>query len=169
MVSAAPDVAYGDTNIFVALFATPDHALHERALRIFRRVAEGELKIILTSVITAELCFVATRVLGWSRGHAAERLKGLLDADGLIVPEGETLRAALTEFGRSKRLAFADAYLAANALGTGPAAIATFDRALASTLGVRDVASEPTAPLFKSGLSDLASRADEYLEGFGER
>jgi predicted nucleic acid-binding protein len=151
MPPAAPATAYGDTNIFVALFATPDHALHERALRLFRRVAAGELAIILTSVITAELCFVATRVLGWSRGQTADRLKGLLDADGLIVPEGELLRVALTEFGRSKRLAFADAYLAANALTAGPAAIATFDRALASTPGLRDVASEPTGSLFERG------------------
>ena len=29
--------------------------------------------------------------------------------------------------------------------------------------------SEPTIPLFESGLPDLASRSDEYLEGFGER
>jgi hypothetical protein len=28
---------------------------------------------------------------------------------------------------------------------------------------------EPTLPLFESGLPDLASRADEYLKGFGER
>lgn len=168
MAPVAPEVAYGDTNIFVALFATPEHALHERALGLFRRVAEGQLAIILTSVIAAELCFVATRVLGWSRGEAAERLAGLLDADGLIVPEGETLRAALAEFGRSKRLAFADAYLAASALGAGPPAIATFDRALASVPGVRAVASEPTVPLFASGIPDLASRADEHMEGFGD-
>lgn len=144
MAAAAPDVAYGDTNIFVALFATPEHTLHDRALRLFRRVADGDLHIILTSVITAELCFVATRVLGWTRAQAAERLTRLLDAEGLIVPEGDTLRAALSEFGRSRRLAFADAYLAAIALGTGPAAIATFDRALASVPGLRSVTSEPT-------------------------
>ncbi len=28
---------------------------------------------------------------------------------------------------------------------------------------------EPRLPLFKSGKSDLAERADELLEGFGER
>ncbi len=27
---------------------------------------------------------------------------------------------------------------------------------------------EPTVPLFSSGVDDLASRADELLEGFGE-
>lgn len=28
--------------------------------------------------------------------------------------------------------------------------------------------SEPTIPLFDSGLTDLADHADDYLEGFGE-
>jgi len=28
---------------------------------------------------------------------------------------------------------------------------------------------EPTVPLFDSGSGDLAERADEYLDGFGER
>lgn len=28
---------------------------------------------------------------------------------------------------------------------------------------------EPTVPLFDSGLTDLAERADDYLDGFGER
>lgn len=137
MAAAAGQIAYGDTNIFVALFATPDHPLHERALRLFRRVVDGELTIILTSVVTAELCFVATRVLGWSRRHTADRLGGLLEADGLTVPEGETLRVALRHFGESSRLAFPDAYLAACALDAGPAAIATFDRALGAVPGVR--------------------------------
>lgn len=145
MAPTATTVAYGDTNVFVALFATPDHALHERALHLFRRVAEGQLAIILTSVVAAELCYVATRVLGWSRRQTAERLGRLIDADGLIVPEGEVLRAALRQFGQSRRLAFADAYLAASALGVGPAAIATFDRALGSVPGVRDVAASTLA------------------------
>lgn len=32
----------------------------------------------------------------------------------------------------------------------------------------RHRAAEPRIPLFKSGIPDLASRADDYLEGFGE-
>src|SRR5688500_3571018 len=138
-MAAAPsiDVAYGDTNLFVGLFATPDHPLHDRALRLFRRVANGEVAIILTSVIASELCFVTTRVLGWSRKQATERLGNLLEADGLIVHEAQALRLALELFGRNSRLAFPDAYLAARALDAGPASIATFDRALGSLPGIR--------------------------------
>lgn len=138
--ASSVDVAYGDTNLFVGLFAAPDHPLHDRALRLFRRVAEGEVVLILTSVVASELCFVTTRVLGWSRKQATERLGDLLEADGLIVPEAPALRLALELFGRNGRLAFPDAYLAACALDAGPAAIATFDRALGSLPGIRLVA-----------------------------
>ena len=37
------------------------------------------------------------------------------------------------------------------------------------TVTSRHRAAEPTIPLFASGCPDLASRSDEYLEGFGER
>lgn len=137
----APEAAYGDTNMFVALFAMPDHTLHERALGLFRRVADGELAIILTGVVVAELCFVASRVLGWTRRQTADRLGALLEAEGLIVPDSAVLKAALDVFGGSRRLAFPDAYLAASAVVVGPAAVATFDMALARYPGLRSIGS----------------------------
>lgn len=137
MATRATDLAYVDTNVLVGLFATPDHPLHERALGLFRRVAEGEIGLILTSVITAELCYVGSRLLSWSRPKVAETIARLLEADGLIVPEARPLQLALELYGRSRRLAFPDAYLVARALSDGPAAIATFDRAVGSVPGIR--------------------------------
>ena len=37
------------------------------------------------------------------------------------------------------------------------------------TITNRHRVAEPTIPLFTSGVPDLADRADDYLEGFGER
>ena len=37
------------------------------------------------------------------------------------------------------------------------------------TVTGRHRSAEPTLPLFESGKADLATRADEYLRGFGER
>jgi hypothetical protein len=37
------------------------------------------------------------------------------------------------------------------------------------TVTTRHGTAEPTVPLFDSGTSDFAARADEYLGGFGER
>jgi hypothetical protein len=38
-----------------------------------------------------------------------------------------------------------------------------------SSVTARHRLAEPTAPLFDSGTGDLAERADEFLDGFGER
>lgn len=38
-----------------------------------------------------------------------------------------------------------------------------------SSVTARHRAAEPTVPLFDSGTGDLAERADELLDGFGER
>jgi predicted nucleic acid-binding protein len=135
----AGDVAYADTNLFVALLAGPAHGLHEPALDIFRRVANGALRLIVTSVVVAELVYVTQSLLGWERGLAAARLGELIDADGLIVGEAAVLQRALALYGEISRLDFADAYLAAAALEVGPSAVASFDTDLDAVPGLRRI------------------------------
>ena len=136
---AGPDLAYADTNLFVALLAGPTHPLHDPALRVFRRVAEGTLGLIVTPVVVAELVYVTRDVVGWSRTVTAARLSSLLDADGLILTEAAVTRRALTLYGERPRLDLADAYLAAAALEVGPAAVASFDTDLDTVDGVRRI------------------------------
>lgn len=134
-----PDFAWADTNLFVALLAGPGHPLHEPALGIFRRVADGELTLLVTPIVVAELVYVARSLLGWTRGVSARRLGALLEADGLVLTERATLLRALELYGGRSKLDFADAYLAAMALEVGPAAIASFDRDLDGVDGVRRI------------------------------
>jgi predicted nucleic acid-binding protein len=134
-----PAVAFGDTNLFVALLAGPRHALHASALGLFRRVADGRLAVIVTPIVVAELVYVSTTVFGWTRPVAAERIETLLDADGLLVREASTLARALRLFAQKPRLDFADAYLAAAAIEVGPAVVASLDRDLDRIAGVRRI------------------------------
>jgi predicted nucleic acid-binding protein len=113
------------------------HPLHGQALDMFRRVADGRLKLILTPVIVAELSYAAAAVLGWDRAETAARVATLLRADGLIVKERDVLVQALDLSGRHAPLDFADAYLAALALVDGPNAVASFDRDLDNIAGVQ--------------------------------
>jgi predicted nucleic acid-binding protein len=135
----AREHAYADTNLFVALLAGPAHPLHEDALGIFRRVAEGALRLIVTSIVVAELVYVTRSLLGWERQLAAENLESLLEADGLVLTDSRVLRRALRLYGEKPRLDFADAYLAAAALEVGPAAVASFDTDLDSVPGLRRI------------------------------
>lgn len=134
-----PEMAYADTNVFIALLVGPAHPLHEPALSIFRRVADGDLVLVVTPVVVAELAYVGRSVLGWTRGVAADRLAELLSADGLAVAEAATVQHALLLYRERSKLDFADAYLAAAALEVGPAEIASFDAGLDTVAGIRRI------------------------------
>jgi PIN domain. len=101
----------------VAHLAGPDHALHDSALEVFRRVADGALGLIVTPIVVAELVYVMRSPFAWTRRSTAERLGSLLEADGLAVTEGTVIARALQLYREHSRLDFADAYLAASALG----------------------------------------------------
>jgi len=125
--------------VFVALLAGPAHPLHDAALGLFRRVADGSLALLVTPVIAAELVYVSRSVIGWSRAATAERLGSMLEADGLVVTERAVLRRALALYGERPRLDLADAYLAAAALEVGPPAVASFDADLDGLDGLRRI------------------------------
>ena len=135
------ELAYADTKVFVALLVGPGHPLHEPALSIFRRVADGSLSLIVLPLIVAELVYVAGSLLRWPRRETADRLGELLAADGLIVMESATIERALRLYGERARLDFADAYLAAVALEVGPAVVASLDADLDTVEGVVRIAS----------------------------
>lgn len=136
-----PATAYADTNVFIALLVGPGHPLHEPALSIFRRVADGELVLLVTPIVIAELVYVGRSVLRWTRSVAADRLGELLSADGLTVNEAATVLRALRLYRERPRLDFADAYLAAAALEVGPAVVASLDAGLDAIDGVRRLSS----------------------------
>lgn len=139
--TASTPIAYADSNLFVSLFADATHPLHEQAVNLFRRVAEGRLVLIVTSVVVAELFYVASAALGWSRAATARHIAGLLEADGLVVPEADVLSRACELFAGDSHLDFADAYLAALGLQVGPSAVASFDRDFDRVAGVSRISS----------------------------
>jgi len=134
-----PELAHADTNLFVALLVGPGHPLHEQALGVFRRVADGQLGLIVNPIIVAELVYVARSLLGWTRHVTVQRLGPLLEADGLVLTEGPVVARALQLFSTRSRLDFADAYLAALALEVGPPAVASFDADLDTVEGIRRI------------------------------
>jgi predicted nucleic acid-binding protein len=123
----------------VGLLAGPDHALHDSAVEIFRRVADGALRLIVTPIVVAELVYVTRSLFTWTRRSTAERLGSLLEADGLTVTERTVVARALQLYLEHLRLDFADAYLAAIALEVGPAAVTSFDADLDAVKGIRRI------------------------------
>lgn len=123
----------------MALLAGPDHALHSSALGVFRRVADGTLRPIVTPIVVAELVYVMRSLFAWTRRSTAERLGSLLEADGLAVTERTVIARALQLYREHARLDFADACLAAIALEVGPAAVTSFDADFDVVKGIRRI------------------------------
>ena len=134
-------MAYADTKLFVGLLAGPSHALHDSALEVFRRVADGAIRLIVTPIVVAELVSVTRSLFTWTRRATAERLGSLLEADGLAVTERAVIARALQLYREHSRLDFADAYLAAIGLEVGPAAVASFDTDFNVVMGIRRISS----------------------------
>ncbi|MDP9222731.1 MAG: type II toxin-antitoxin system VapC family toxin [Actinomycetota bacterium] len=120
-------VAFADTNLFIALLTGPSHSLHDEAVALFRRVADGDLELVVTPITVAELIYVSRPALGWSRTEAVAGLTDLLSAHGITLREPNAIATALQLYVRHGRLDFADAYLAAVALEASTA-VASFDR-----------------------------------------
>lgn len=104
-------------------------------------MADGNLSLIVPPLIVAELVYVASALLHWTRRVTADRLGELLTADGLVVAESATIERALRLYGDRARLDFADAYLAAVALEVGPPVVASLDADLDTVEGVVRIAS----------------------------
>jgi predicted nucleic acid-binding protein len=139
VIAARPDLAWADTNLFVALFADDAHPLHGQAVDLFRRVAEGSLRLVVTPAVIAELVYVVEAVFRWRRSTVSQRLGALVTADGLEVREGTVISRALELYGGPRRLDFVDAYLAALALTGEHRSVASLDRDFDHIAGIRRV------------------------------
>ncbi len=128
MPAGGQDTAIADASLFVALLVGEDHPLIDEALPVLDRVQAGELRLILTPVVVAEIAHVCRARLGMSRQAIAEVLAQLMDARGVDAMEPAAVRAAIELFRKQPRLSFPDAYLAGLSISAGPALVASLDR-----------------------------------------
>lgn len=135
-----PERAWLDANAAIALIEGPTHTLHDQAISVFRRVADGDLEVIVTAPMLVELAWYLEQRLGWTRDRCGRRIRQLLGSDGVLAVD-RALDASIELYARHRRLDFVDAYLAACALGIGPAAVVSFDRDLDRVDGVTRIGS----------------------------
>ena len=131
--------AWADTNLFLAFLAGPSHVHHDRAVGLFAAVERGELTLVVTPVVVAEITWAAHRTLGWDRPTTARALAAMLAEPGLVVADRITLMRALALIDAHPRLDFTDAWIAASALGTSQARVVSFDRDLDGIEGLERV------------------------------
>ena len=131
--------AWADTNLFLAFLAGPSHIHHDRAARLFAAVERGDLTLVVTSVVVAEITWAAPRTLGWNRPTTARAMASILAEPGLVATDRVVLMRALALIEAHPRLDFTDAWIAASALGTSSARVASFDRDLDGIEGLERI------------------------------
>jgi predicted nucleic acid-binding protein len=114
-----------DANVLLRFLTGEPEDMAERAARLMRRAEEGEVLLILSPLVVAEMVWVLKSFYRRSGEEIAHVLVPLLSADGLEVEDREVLVRAL-ELARDKNVDFVDAVLALQAIRNGEA-VCSFD------------------------------------------
>lgn len=116
-----------DTNIFIRFLANdhPDKA--ERVLSLLERAVKGEVVLVTSLMVIAEIVWTLESFYGLSKAEIAPRIESILTTPNLRCPESETILQALDLYA-AKNIDFIDAYHAFLLKKSGLPTIVTYDR-----------------------------------------
>jgi len=116
-----------DTNLLVR-FLTEDDPEKARAVEtLLSKAGKGEVKILIPSVVIAELVWVLKSYYEMEAGEISELVGAILSTPGLDTQDKSILREALKTYGR-KGIDFVDAWILEFARARKIKKIFTFDK-----------------------------------------
>ena len=105
-----------DANVLLRLLTNQPPALARKAQSLMRRAAEGELLLVISVVVLAEVVWVLrSRYYGYKPTRIASELQDLVTADGISMEGGDDVVEALALMA-DHNVDVAEAYLAAVAV-----------------------------------------------------
>ena len=119
--------AFADANLILRYFTKEPPDMAEASLKTFSAAQDGQICLIITPIIVAEVVWVLESFYGYSKEQIAVTIIQFLYSDGLEVMELDILIQALSLY-HEKNIDFADSVLAVSALSRGPNLIYSFDR-----------------------------------------
>jgi predicted nucleic-acid-binding protein len=114
-----------DANVLLRFLTGEPAAMAERAAQLIRSAEAGEVLLLLSPLVVAEMVWVLKSFYQHSLADIARILVPLLSADGLEVEDRDLLIQAI-ELARDKNVDFADAVLALQAVRQSDV-VCTFD------------------------------------------
>lgn len=114
-----------DANVVLRLLTGIPESMAQRSLKLVKRAEKGEVLLILSSLIVAEIVWVLKSQYRRSSSEIAEVLIPFLHSDGLEAEEKEILVRSM-ELSRDRNVEFIDAYLSLKAQEAGQE-VCTFD------------------------------------------
>lgn len=115
-----------DTNVFLRFFTNdvPEQAAAVEAL--FRRAAAGEVRLVTSSMVLAEIVWVLESYYHLARADVQERATAVALMDGLELPEVDLVTEALSSY-VAANVDYIDAYNASWMARRGINRVLTFD------------------------------------------
>jgi len=116
-----------DTNLLVR-YLTDDEPQKAKAVdALLNSAAKGELKILIPSIVIAELVWVLESFYKMMAEDIAGLVEAILNTPGVDTQDKSVIKTALKLY-RSKRIDFIDAWIIEFAKAKGAKRIYTFDR-----------------------------------------
>ena len=133
-----------DTNVLLRYFTRDDEDKAQRTLALLRRVEEGRERIEASQIVIFETVFILDRTYDVPRARIHALVKPVLELSGFAVSGKPLLLEALDVFAaKSRKVSFADLYIALDARSHGISEIYSWDRGFDRFEGLSRV--EPTA------------------------
>ena len=116
-----------DTNLLVRYLINDDQKKAEAVDNLLDRAAKGEVRIIVPSVVIAELVWVLESFYQLKADAILELVEAIINTSGLDVTDKSTIISALRLY-KSKNIDFIDAWIIEFAKERGVKTIYTFDK-----------------------------------------
>jgi predicted nucleic acid-binding protein len=115
-----------DANVLLRFLTGEPEGMAERSARLMQRAEAGEVRLVLSPLVVAEIVWVLKSFYGHSYVDIARVVVPLLSADGVEIDQREVMIQAI-ELARDKNVDFLDAVLALQAVRNGET-VCTFDK-----------------------------------------
>jgi len=129
---------YVDANVILRFLTGDPPQMAERAASLFHAVERGELRLIVESIVVAEVVWVLQSFYRYRPAQIAPVLREFLLQDGIEAEDRDTLLQALSLY-ESKNVDFTDALVAARMQKRGVTQIFSFDEHFDRLPGVQRV------------------------------
>ncbi len=121
------ETIFVDTNLFLRYLTNDVPAQADAVEMLLHRAAAGELQLVTSSLVVAEIVWTLESFYRLPRGQVRDHVLAILNTPGLAVDEADILVQAALWF-EEKNIDFIDAYNAAWMLAHDLHHVATFDR-----------------------------------------
>ncbi len=102
-----------DTNYYLSFFTKRDESQFEKASNLIKEMKLNKFKIIIPSMIIAEIVYTLNKYYEYSKENISELLISLISEENVICSNKQILTTALLLFSE-KNIDFPDCYLIAH-------------------------------------------------------